>query len=113
MTNEFVMQPEQNTVDVIMTGGQGDEIETTKIETTDLIAPEIDAAEIGTAELIATDFIAGEIDATDESLELIEKENEEQNIGYDELDISENAGIDDPVRAYFKSIGRTKLLSAD
>ena len=118
MTNEFVMQPEQNTVDVIMTGGQGDEIETTKIETTDLIAPEIDApeidaAEIGTAELIATDFVAGEIDATDESLELIEKENEEQNIGYDELDISENAGIDDPVRAYFKSIGRTKLLSAD
>ena len=75
--NEFLMQLDQNTVEVIMASG------------------------------------LEEVDATDESLEMIEKENEEQNIGYDELDISESAGIDDPVRAYFKSIGRTKLLSAD
>ena len=76
-SNEFLMQLDQNTVEVIMASG------------------------------------LEEVDATDESLEMIEKENEEQNIGYDELDISEKAGIDDPVRAYFKSIGRTKLLSAD
>ena len=75
---EFTMQPEQNTLDVIMKIGQGTEL-----------------------------------DATAESLKMIEKENEEQNIGYDELDISESAGIDDPVRAYFKSIGKTRLLSAD
>ena len=75
--NEFLMQLDQNTVEVIMASG------------------------------------LEEVDATDESLEMIEKENEEQNIGYDELDMSESAGIDDPVRAYFKSIGRTKLLSAD
>ena len=80
---ELTMQPEQNTLDVIMKIGQGTELD------------------------------AEELDATAESLKMIEKENEEQNIGYDELDISEGAGIDDPVRAYFKSIGKTRLLSAD
>ena len=80
---EFTMQPVQNTLDVIMKTGQGTELD----------------AEV--------------LDVTDESLKMIEKENEEQNIGYDELDISEGAGIDDPVRAYFKSIGKTRLLSAD
>ena len=80
---EFTMQPEQNTLDVIMKIGQGTELD------------------------------AEELDVTAESLKMIEKENEEQNIGYDELDISESAGIDDPVRAYFKSIGKTRLLSAD
>ena len=80
---EFSMQPEQNTLDVIMKISQGTELD----------------AEV--------------LDVTDESLKMIEKENEEQNIGYDELDISEGAGIDDPVRAYFKSIGKTRLLSAD
>ena len=95
--NEFLMQLDQNTVEVIMASG----------------LEEVDATEINIPEIETTVIDALEVDATDESLEMIEKENEEQNIGYDELDISESAGIDDPVRAYFKSIGRTKLLSAD
>ena len=95
---EFSMQPEQNTLDVIMKIGQG----------TELDAEELDATKLDETKLNTT-----ELDATDESLKMIEKENEEQNIGYDELDISEGAGIDDPVRAYFKSIGKTRLLSAD
>ena len=95
---EFTMQPEQNTLDVIMKIGQG----------TELDAEELDATKLDETKLNTT-----ELDATDESLKMIEKENEEQNIGYDELDISESAGIDDPVRAYFKSIGKTRLLSAD
>ena len=95
---EFTMQPEQNTLDVIMKIGQG----------TELDAEELDATKLDETKLNTT-----ELDATDESLKMIEKENEEQNIGYDELDISEGAGIDDPVRAYFKSIGKTRLLSAD
>ena len=95
---EFSMQPEQNTLDVIMKIGQG----------TELDAEELDATKLDETKLNTT-----ELDATDESLKMIEKENEEQNIGYDELDISESAGIDDPVRAYFKSIGKTRLLSAD
>ena len=95
--NEFLMQLDQNTVEVIMASG----------------LEEVDATEINIPEIETTVIDALEVDATDESLEMIEKENEEQNIGYDELDISEKAGIDDPVRAYFKSIGRTKLLSAD
>ena len=96
--NEFLMQLDQNTVEVIMASGMEEEA---------------DATEINIPEIETTVIDALEVDATDESLEMIEKENEEQNIGYDELDISEKAGIDDPVRAYFKSIGRTKLLSAD
>ena len=96
--NEFLMQLDQNTVEVIMASGMEEEA---------------DATEINIPEIETTVIDALEVDATDESLEMIEKENEEQNIGYDELDISESAGIDDPVRAYFKSIGRTKLLSAD
>ena len=96
--NEFLMQLDQNTVEVIMASGMEEEA---------------DATEINIPEIETTLIDALEVDATDESLEMIEKENEEQNIGYDELDISEKAGIDDPVRAYFKSIGRTKLLSAD
>ena len=95
---EFTMQPEQNTLDVIMKIGQGKELD----------AEELDATKLDETKLNTT-----ELDATDESLKMIEKENEEQNIGYDELDISEGAGIDDPVRAYFKSIGKTRLLSAD
>ena len=95
---EFSMQPEQNTLDVIMKIGQGRELD----------AEELDATKLDETKLNTT-----ELDATDESLKMIEKENEEQNIGYDELDISEGAGIDDPVRAYFKSIGKTRLLSAD
>ena len=95
--NEFLMQLDQNTVEVIMASG----------------LEEVDATEINIPEIETTVIDALEVDATDESLEMIEKENEEQNIGCDELDISEKAGIDDPVRAYFKSIGRTKLLSAD
>ena len=95
---EFSMQPEQNTLDVIMKIGQGRELD----------AEELDATKLDETKLNTT-----ELDATDESLKMIEKENEEQNIGYDELDISESAGIDDPVRAYFKSIGKTRLLSAD
>ena len=96
-TNEFLMELDQKTVKVIMASG----------------LEEVDATEINIPEIETTVIDALEVDATDESLEMIEKENEEQNIGYDELDISEKAGIDDPVRAYFKSIGRTKLLSAD
>ena len=95
---EFTMQPEQNTLDVIMKIGQGRELD----------AEELDATKLDETKLNTT-----ELDVTDESLKMIEKENEEQNIGYDELDISEGAGIDDPVRAYFKSIGKTRLLSAD
>ena len=95
---EFTMQPEQNTLDVIMKIGQGRELD----------AEELDATELDETKLNTT-----ELDATAESLKMIEKENEEQNIGYDELDISESAGIDDPVRDYFKSIGKTRLLSAD
>ena len=95
---EFSMQPEQNTLDVIMKIGQGRELD----------AEELDATKLDETKLNTT-----ELDATAESLKMIEKENEEQNIGYDELDISESAGIDDPVRAYFKSIGKTRLLSAD
>ena len=95
---EFTMQPEQNTLDVIMKIGQGRELD----------AEELDATKLDETKLNTT-----ELDATAESLKMIEKENEEQNIGYDELDISESAGIDDPVRAYFKSIGKTRLLSAD
>ena len=106
-TNEFMMQLELNTVDVIMTSGR-EEID----------AGEIDAVEVRAGKSYAGENGAGvsgaaEFDVTDETLQMIEKENEEQNIGYDELDMSESAGIDDPVRAYFKSIGRTKLLSAD
>ena len=100
---EFSMQPEQNTLDVIMKIGQG----------TELDAEELDAEELDATKLDETKLNTTELDATAESLKMIEKENEEQNIGYDELDISESAGIDDPVRAYFKSIGKTRLLSAD
>ena len=99
-TNEFL---EQNTVDVIMAIGREKELDTAELD-----VAEFDKAEFNAAEPNETMF-----DATDEALEMIEKENEEQNIGYDDLDISESAGIDDPVRAYFKSISRTKLLSAD
>ena len=97
-SNEFLMQLDQNTVEVIMASG---------------LEEEADATEINIPEIETTVIDALEVDATDESLKMIEKENEEQNIGYDELDISESAGIDDPVRAYFKSIGKTRLLSAD
>lgn len=105
---EFTMQPEQNTLDVIMKIGQGTELDAEELDVTVIDATVIDAAKLDETKLNTT-----ELDATAESLKMIEKENEEQNIGYDELDISESAGIDDPVRAYFKSIGKTRLLSAD
>ena len=105
---EFTMQPEQNTLDVIMKIGQGTELDAEELDVTVIDATVIDATKLDETKLNTT-----ELDATDESLKMIEKENEEQNIGYDELDISEGAGIDDPVRAYFKSIGKTRLLSAD
>ena len=105
---EFTMQPEQNTLDVIMKIGQGTELDAEELDVTVIDATVIDAAKLDETKLNTT-----ELDATAESLKMIEKENEEQNIGYDELDISEGAGIDDPVRAYFKSIGKTRLLSAD
>ena len=100
---EFTMQPEQNTLDVIMKIGQGTELDAEELDVTVIDAAKLDETKLNTTEL----------DATAESLKMIEKENEEQNIGYDELDISESTGIDDPVRAYFKSIGKTRLLSAD
>ena len=105
---EFTMQPEQNTLDVIMKIGQGTELDAEELDVTVIDATVIDAAKLDETKLNTT-----ELDATAESLKMIEKENEEQNIGYDELDISEGAGIDDPVRAYFKSIGKTRLLSAE
>ena len=105
---EFTMQPEQNTLDVIMKIGQGTELDAEELDVTVIDATVIDATKLDETKLNTT-----ELDATAESLKMIEKENEEQNIGYDELDISESAGIDDPVRAYFKSIGKTRLLSAD
>ena len=105
---EFTMKPEQNTLDVIMKIGQGTEFDAEELDVTVIDATVIDAAKLDEIKLNTT-----ELDATDESLKMIEKENEDQNIGYDELDISESAGIDDPVRAYFKSIGKTRLLSAD
>ena len=105
---EFSMQPEQNTLDVIMKIGQGTELDAEELDVTVIDATVIDATKLDETKLNTT-----ELDATAESLKMIEKENEEQNIGYDELDISESAGIDDPVRAYFKSIGKTRLLSAD
>lgn len=105
---EFTMKPEQNTLDVIMKIGQGTEFDAEELDVTVIDATVIDAAKLDEIKLNTT-----ELDATDESLKMIEKENEDQNIGYNELDISESAGIDDPVRAYFKSIGKTRLLSAD
>ena len=127
-TNEFAMQPEQNTLDVIMTSGLEGELnveefdeatlDAAKFDEATLDAAEFDAAKLNAAKLDAAKFDADkfnstEFDVTAENLKMIEKENEEQNIGYDELDISESAGVDDAVRAYLKSISRTKLLSAD
>ena len=110
---EFTMQPEQNTLDVIMKTGQGTELDAEELDVTVIDVTVIDATVIDATKLDETKLNTTELDATAESLKMIEKENEEQNIGYDELDISDSAGIDDPVRAYFKSIGKTRLLSAD
>ena len=56
-------------------------------------------------------FIENEEEPNRDSLEEISKE-EEENIELD-LSVPDDVGIDDPVRAYLKEIGKISLLSSD
>ena len=53
------------------------------------------------------------LDAPIESLEKIEKENEEQGIEPEDIDVPDDISIDDPFRMYHRDIGKTPLLTAE
>ena len=53
------------------------------------------------------------LDAPIESLEKIEKENEEQGIEPEDIDVPDDISIDDPFRMYLRDIGKTPLLTAE